>query len=133
MRLIVCLDRSGGMAFSGHRQSQDRVLRERLLALVGEGRLFLNAYSAGQFDSQEHLAVSEDFLHRAGENDFCFVENTDIPTEGVTEWYLFFWNRDYPGDRFFPLEAVRNDCRKTHSEQFVGFSHPKITLEVYKQ
>ncbi len=133
MKLIACLDRSGGMAFAGRRQSQDRLLRERLLALVGGKRLFLNAYSAKQFESQEPLSVSEDFWERAGDDDFCFVENTDVPWETVTECYLFFWNRDYPGDCFFPLDRLKTEFQRVRTEQFAGSSHSKITLEIYRR
>ena len=75
MKLIVCVDKSNGMLFNNRRQSQDKVLREKLLSLVGEDRLFLNAYSARQFENNEKLTVCEDFLAMAGEDDFCFVEN----------------------------------------------------------
>ena len=43
MKIVLCLDKSGGLLFGGRRQSQDRVLREKLLELVGDGKLFLGA------------------------------------------------------------------------------------------
>ena len=36
MTLIVCLDDKNGMAFNHRRQSQDRLLRRRVLELAGE-------------------------------------------------------------------------------------------------
>lgn len=131
MKIVLCLDKSNGLLFGGRRQSQDRVLREKLLELVGDGKLFLNAYSAKQFESDEQLAVSEDFLQRAGAEDFCFIEDADIPADAATAWYLFFWNRDYPGDRHFNFDLKANGFKKVHTEQFAGSSHKKITLEVY--
>ena len=131
MKIVLCLDKSGGLLFGGRRQSQDRVLREKLLELVGDGKLFLNAYSAKQFESEEKLAVSEDFLVLAGTNDICFIENVDIPAEAAEEWYLFSWNRDYPGDRYFDFDLKENGFKKIRTENFVGSSHKKITLEVY--
>ena len=131
MKIVLCLDNSNGMLFGGRRQSQDRVLRARLLELVGDGKLFLNAYSAKQFESDDKLAVSEDFLKRAGKDDFCLIENTDIHAEDATMWYLFLWNRDYPGDRRFTVDLKANGFHRVHTEQFAGSSHKKITLEVY--
>lgn len=131
MKIVLCLDRSNGMLFGGRRQSQDRVLREKLLELVGDGKLFLSAYSAKQFESDEKLAVCEDFLERAGAEDFCFIEDADIPTDAATAWYLFLWNRDYPGDRYFSFDLKANGFKKVHTEHFAGSSHKKITLEVY--
>lgn len=131
MKIVLCLDKSNGLLFGGRRQSQDRILREKLLELVGDGKLFLNAYSAKQFESDEKLAISEDFLGRAGTEDFCFIENTDIPVEAADAFYLFFWNRDYPGDRHFDFDLKENGFKKMRTEQFAGSSHKKITLEVY--
>ena len=131
MKIVVCLDKSGGMSLCRRRQSQDRVLREKLLSLVGDGRLLLNAYSARQFESTDKLTVSEDFWNQAGEHDFCFFENTAIPTDAADEWYLFFWNRDYPADCYFEVDLCKDGFQKIKTEHFVGSSHKKITLEVY--
>ncbi|MBR4305579.1 MAG: ribonuclease Z [Ruminiclostridium sp.] len=132
MKLIVCVDKSNGMLFNNRRQSQDRVLREKLLSLVGERRLFLNAYSARQFENSEKLSVCEDFLAMAGEDDFCFVENVEIPADKVDEIYLFQWNRDYPADVYFSLD-LNSDYKKIKTEDFAGYSHEKITLEIYQK
>ena len=78
MILIVCTDDDNGMAFANRRQSQDRLLRERLLRL-SSGKLWLNAYSAKQFSPEEtaDFTIDEDFLEHAGANDFCFAETAD--------------------------------------------------------
>ncbi len=132
MKIILCLDRSNGMLFNGRRQSQDSVLRAKMLELVGDGTLFLNAYSAKQFETDEKLTVSEDFLTLAGTGDFCFVENTDVPADAA-EYYLFLWNRDYPADRYFEVDLKAAGWKRIRSENFVGSSHKKITLEVYRR
>ncbi len=133
MKLIVCLDNANGLSFGGRRQSRDRAVQERIRKLVGNNRLLLNTYSATLFTAEDALTVSDDFLVLAKADDFCFVENTAIPTEGVDEWYLFFWNRDYPADRYFEFDLPANGFRKVKTEQFVGSSHKKITLEVYRR
>ena len=50
MILIACADDNLGMLFNSRRQSMDRVLRARLLELCGAHKLWMNAYSRGQFD-----------------------------------------------------------------------------------
>ena len=42
MIVIACLDDNGGMMFNHRRQSQDRVLRAHIAALVGDARLWMN-------------------------------------------------------------------------------------------
>ena len=46
MIVIACLDDNGGMMFNHRRQSQDRVLRAHIAALVGGAMLWMNHYSA---------------------------------------------------------------------------------------
>ena len=45
MIVIACLDDNGGMMFNHRRQSQDRMLRAHIAALVGDARLWMNHYS----------------------------------------------------------------------------------------
>lgn len=61
MIVIACLDDNGGMMFNHRRQSQDRVLRAHIAALVGDARLWMNHYSAQQFDAEsiQHLNVDD--------------------------------------------------------------------------
>lgn len=133
MNIIVCTDKNGGMAFMGKRQSQDRVLREKILEISNGARLFMNSYSAKQFENNESIVVDEDFLNNAKKGDFCFVEDEEITTENVESLYVFNWNRKYPGDLFFKVDFKAEGFRKTKKEEFQGYSHDKITLEVYSR
>ena len=80
MIVIACLDDNGGMMFNHRRQSQDRVLRAHIAALVGDARLWMNHYSAQQFDAEsiQHLNVDDAFLQEAVDGDYCFVEDTAL-------------------------------------------------------
>ena len=51
MILIVCVDNKNGMLFNRRRQSQDRMLRTRILEMTAQSRLWMNTYSAKQFDA----------------------------------------------------------------------------------
>lgn len=133
LKIAICIEKSGGILFGGKRLSQDSVLRNKLIELVGNGKLCMNEYSAKQFDSNDKIQVCDDFLLSAGENDICFIENTEVSLNDVSEIYLFNWNRDYPADTYFEFEPKESDFKRIKKEDFVGSSHKKITLEVYRR
>ena len=133
MILTVCVDDRGGLLFNGRRQSQDRVLRERLLELTGGRPLWMSPYSAGQFAGQvaPNVTVDAACLDRAGPGEFCFAEEGGLAAraERVEGVVLCRWNRVYPADTYFdlPLEG----WTLTERGEFAGSSHETITLEVY--
>lgn len=134
MILAFCVDDNGGMLFNRRRQSQDRVLREDLLREAEGKILWMNTYSAGQFDPPPaNLRVEEDFLDRAGPGELCFVETADPApwAERAEQVVLYRWNRRYPADLrcTLPLEGWTLERR----EEFAGSSHEKITKEVYRR
>ena len=133
MHLIVCLDDRNGMSFAGRRQSMDRLLRARILETVGERKLWMNGYSARQFENlSENIIVDDCFLEKAGPDDYCFVENQDIT--GQTDKFriviIYRWGRVYPSDVTFPAQ-IFSARRKVSAIEFSGNSHDKITEEVY--
>ena len=133
MNVIVCVDKNNGMMFMGKRQSQDKVLRDKIFEISNGAKLLMNAYSAKQFDNNEKIIVDEDFLNSAGQGDFCFVENKNITCENVERFYVFKWNRKYPGDLFFSVDLKAEGFKKIKKEEFQGNSHDKITLEIYSR
>lgn len=133
MNIALCISKSGGMLFNNRRVSQDRILRQKLLELAGEGKLWINDFSADQFEADDRLCVSEEFLTAASDADLCFVENVEIPMERVDRVYLFHWNRDYPADVYFDHDLKALGFRKVKTAHFEGSSHKKITLEIYQK
>lgn len=133
MTIIVMLDDNGGMVFNHRRQSQDAVLRLRVLEHTAGQKLWMNSYSARQFakEPQENLVVDDDFLANADENAICFVEN--VPTAEylpkIDRIVVYHWNREYPGDQFFDISLT--GWKLERSEEFSGKSHERITEEVY--
>lgn len=132
MNLIVCLDDRNGMSFFGRRQSMDRILRERAMQLAKGGPLWMDSYTAGQFDNGG-ICVDDDYLRNAPEDAWCFVELGDPEKlmNRVGKLAVFRWNREYPADRRFPLERFIGTKEPVMEENFEGYSHPQITLEVY--
>jgi hypothetical protein len=131
MILIACVDDRLGMLFHNRRQSQDRILRERILTLTQNSRLWMNAYSARQFAPAPQITIAENFLQQAEKGEFCFVENIDpaLALPRLEKLILYRWNRSYPGDFFLKLPL--ENWRKTASSDFPGSSHEKITEEIY--
>ena len=134
MILVACIDDQGGMLFNRRRQSQDRVLRQDLLAEAAGRTVWMSGYSAKLFvPTPAGLRTAEDFPDRAGPGDLCFFEDVDpgpylARAEGVL---LYRWNRRYPADRWFPLPLEGWTLART--EEFAGSSHECITKEVYRR
>ncbi len=133
MILIAAVDDAGGMMFNRRRQSQDRILREKILSLTGGGVLWMNAYTAGQFPEGAPVQVDEACLDRAGAGEYCLIENLSAKSHGgeIEKLILFHWNRRYPGDFFFDIDVTAPGWALLETEEFPGSSHEKITMEVY--
>ena len=134
MIVIVALDDHGGMMFNHRRQSQDRVLRERVLKMTEGKKLWMNHYTAKQFPKAievPQINISDDFLTEAGPGEFCFVENEAVAPYApwIERVVVYLWNRAYPRDQQFDLPL--GEWTLVSSTDFPGNSHEKITEEVY--
>ena len=133
MKLILCVDDKGGLAFNHRRQSRDRVLNEHILMHCGMHRLWISPYTAKLFgaDTAVRLCIAEDCLERAEEDDYCFAEvhNPAPYLNRVQQVIVYHWNRDYPADRYFTLPET--GWMKQSETEFAGSSHEKITEEVF--
>lgn len=134
MRVIVCVDERGGMSFGGKRQSRDRVVIDRILKLTADVNLWMNSYSAGQFETRENICVAEAFLDMASPQDWCFAETQDLSAwaEQIREIVIYRWNRHYPSDLKFPEHLFASRWQLESSCEFSGYSHETITQEVYR-
>ena len=134
MNIAVCLDDKNGMLFCGRRQSKDQILRQELLQLAQPHGLWMNGFSAKQFEQGDAIRVAEDFLELAPQESWCFVENTDVLQykERIGRIAVYRWNRLYPSDVKFPVEAFSNDWQLISTRSFPGHSHDEITEEIYQ-
>lgn len=133
MILIVCVDKKNGMMFNKRRQSQDRVVREKILAHAAESKLWMSGYSAKQFTDGGNFTVDEDCVTKAGVGEYCFVEDKDFSLENCEQVILYHWNRQYPGDKFFKEDLIANGYQKVSETEFPGYSHEKITEQIYRK
>ncbi|MGI6028601.1 MAG: ribonuclease Z [Candidatus Heteroscillospira sp.] len=131
MYLIVCLDDMDGMMFNHRRQSRDSALRADMLSMTEGAKLYMNGYSAGQFDLKDGITVSEAPLDEAGAGDWCFIEDlSPTPFAGKIEKLVIYrWNRRYPADLRFGISL--DGWRLMETAEFLGTSHEKISKEVY--
>lgn len=132
MIIIACVDDRMGMQFNGRRQSRDRLVYMRIAGLAAGGRLWMNEDSAELFSwDEDKISVAGDFLSRAQSGDYCFIEDDAAAgySSEVEKIILYKWNRAYPGDVFFPLPL--EGWKLEQVQEFPGYSHEKITEEVY--
>lgn len=136
MIICVAVDDNMGMTFNRRRQSQDRVLREHLLELAKNRILWMNNYSARQFNSPlpDNIMEDADFWAKAGREDLCFVENTSLAEyqNQIEKIILFKWNRIYPADTYFDIPLGAGWILSSTSD-FEGNSHTKITMEEWNR
>ena len=131
MKLIFCIDDNNGIMFNNRRQSRDSVLCERVAALCEGSVLWMSEYSAKLFEDADGLKADNDYMTKAGDDDFCFVEDRSLTPfkDRISGIYLFYWNRRYPADVFFDLPL--SEYEMISQEDFPGYSHDKITLQKY--
>ena len=133
MHVIVCLDDRNGMLFHHRRQSRDRAVVADIMQHLGKETLYLRPFSLPLFQGWElNLVVDEQALGHAGPGSFCFVEGKPLkPWEPrIERLILYRWNRRYPGDTYFDL-SLEFPWRLESQWDFPGYSHKKITKEIY--
>ncbi|MBR2612621.1 MAG: hypothetical protein IKC72_06075 [Clostridia bacterium] len=130
MKVIICVDNEMGIAFNHRRQSRDRILIEDVIKMT-EKALFCAPYSKTLLEEHPHLIVSETPLDDAMEENYVFAEMLSLSAyaEKIDTLVLYRWNRTYPSDKTFDLDL--SHFTLISSENFVGYSHEKITKEVY--
>lgn len=131
--VFVVVDDNMGMMFNNRRQSSDKVLRDYILRETKGSTLWMNGYTQKQFTMPlvDNISVDENFLDKAQENDFCFVENLSIAEyqEKIEKIILFKWNRVYPADTYFDIPLSESGWNLISVLEFEGNSHKQITRE----
>ena len=133
MKLIICVDDNNGRMFNRRRQSKDREVRHDILAYTMPERIWMNEYSLEQFETDDtsRIQVANNFLIQADDNDYCFIENGQylIDESRLDEIVLYHWNRVYPADYYFDIDL--HGWTLADQKEFKGFSHDKITREIW--
>lgn len=130
MYIIICLDDNNGLAFNHRRQSQDRIVAEDISKTVGEKKLWITDYSRKLFQAVSNLEISENPKEEAKEGEYVFqeLETLDTGDKRIEQFIIYRWNRVYPADVSVEIGA---EWKLTETEEFPGFSHEKITKQIY--
>lgn len=130
MKVIICLDDNQGMLFNKRRQSRDRKVTEDLCKETE--KVWVSPFSEKLFDGAPiELCISERYLEEAGDGAYCFVEAEMLTPHlhKIEEVIVYRWNRKYPADVY--LDIKLQDLELAEQSEFAGFSHEKITKEIY--
>lgn len=133
MKIIVCVDNENGLSFNGRRQSRDPEVYARIGSHVGTNKLWVSPSAAGLFSGIHDTIVDADYLTKAGDNDYCFVEFDSLLDieDQISEVVVFHWNRHYPADRFLDIEVDCLPWTNAMTETFQGQAHDELTMEVF--
>lgn len=125
MTLIVWAGKNGEMLFNRRRCSRDRAVMDDILASFPPEVLCLSEYSAPLFAGARIVARPEE----AG-NGVLFLEDMPLsPALAQTEKLIVYrFDRVYPADVRL---TVPQEFTLKESTEFSGYSHDKITREVY--
>lgn len=131
MHLIFCVDEQCGLSFCGRRLSRDQEVSEHILQLSNGHPLWMSPNSASLFPKATGI-VDPDFLKKASIGDYCFAEApiTVDSVHGLESVILYRWNRRYPSTEKLCREILTG-MHLSHTEEFPGKSHEKITMERY--
>ena len=131
MTLIFCLDKERGVAFGGRRQSRDRELCADILKDCVDTHLAMSAYSAKLFESADVLILESP----TAECDAYFLELKN-PADAIhlaNRVVIYNWNRHYPSDIRFDADLSSLGFALTKTQDISGYSHEKITKEIYER
>lgn len=130
MYIIICLDDNNGLALNHRRQSAGPHRSGRYQKTVGEKKLWITDYSRKLFHSVSNLEISENQKEKAKEGEYVFqeLETLDTGDKRIEQFIIYRWNRVYPAD---VSVEIGTEWKLTETEEFPGFSHEKITKEVY--
>ncbi len=136
MRAIVCVDDKGGMMFGTRRQSRDRLLIADVLEMTKGERLYIAPYSQLLFEENaDAVTVDENMLDTANEKEYCFVESKSLLpyADKIEELVIYRWNRHYPATLYFDIAPTESGYKLVSTAEFAGYSHEKITKEIYRR
>lgn len=133
MKVIVCVDDKGGIAFNQRRQSRDKRVYEKIMDMIGENKLYMSEYSSKLFEEDDRIKIVAKPWDEAEKEDYYFAEKVDVSLfeEKIGELILIKWNRVYPADLSLSIDS--KNYHLIHKMEFEGNSHDKITMEIYEK
>ena len=127
MTLIVSVGKNGELLFNRRRCSSDRAVTADIGSMFDSAALCVSAYSAPLFEGA-HIIAS---LEEVGDG-IVFLEDFPLlPALAQAQKIIVYrFDRTYPAD---VRVQIPQDFSLTEKLKFAGFSHDKITREVYQR
>ena len=125
MTVIITLDDKNGYTLFGKRLSRDREIIKDIEK--DHSRIYASEYSAVLFRDSEIETVSP-VPDPLPDEAILFLETDPVPEEADT-LIVYRWNKKYPSDSKYNPEE--NGWKRISSTDFSGYSHEKLTKEVY--
>ncbi len=134
MKLIFCTGVRGEMLFNQRRVSRDKNIICDIEKLVGDGIIYMDAYSEELFeDAQLNIIVSSEPYRNAEADDFVFLEKSD-PRELLDRadtLIIYNFERRYPYDLKFDTPLDELGFSALGETEFAGNAHDKITRYIF--
>ena len=86
MIIIATVDNKNGLMFNHRRQSQDKILREKILEITAKSKLWVNHYTEKQFADMgrcPQLNIDDNLLNEAAPGEYCFIENNHLQNQNL--------------------------------------------------
>lgn len=136
MILIFTLDDNNGTRMVGKRQSKDRTVADKIIEFANGKPIYMSVKSVSFFkdltflDKETKFIMVDDF-NNLPDDAICFAEEvvSDEILNKSEKLVVYRWNRIYPSLSQDRLNL--NGYTKTIIEEFTGYSHDKITVEIY--
>lgn len=129
---IIALDDRNGYSLFGKRLSKDRKMLEDMTGLLEDGQcLYVSQYSLGIFSEELRKYLRCPVPDNFTDDGMIFFEAVDFSSFSLDMLIVYRWNRYYPSD--VKYNPYLHGWKKVSSYDFSGYSHEKITREVYER
>ena len=134
MTAIVCVEDRGGILFLKRRVSRDReVYRDIAENYI---KVYMTSYSLPLFDGVKiNTGVRLLPISEGERGEVCFVESGEIADNihKISRLVIYRWNRTYPSDVKLGFEPEEMGFKRVSTAELVGYSHEKITKDIYEK
>lgn len=134
MVIVACIDKSGNIALNTNGQLNHIIFLIRLKVVSNEALLYMNCNSSQQFGYYPMKMIDDNFLDIAGEDSYCFVEDTDVTPyiDCIDKIILYKWNKKFSSRLKFD-KSILNKFSIVSKKSFYGESFLKISEVVYEK
>ena len=134
MTAIVCTEDRGGILFLKRRVSRDREVYRDIAE--NYDKVYMTCYSLPLFDNVKiDTSVRLSPISEGARGDVCFIESGEIAdnVHKISRLVIYRWNSRYPSDVKLGFEPCAMGFSHVSTTEFAGYSHEKITKDVYEK